>query len=404
MTRSRSLRRPPSPDRSPGVAEAAPAGAHGHERPDDPDQPCPDLLYPDHPDSASEDADPEDIIGIGAEGAEPAARSGSAAARHVTIGPEDAAGRLDKALTGVLGDLSRSRLRMLIEAGYVSSGGRTIDDPSARVKPGQSFDIIIPDPEPAAPEPQPLPLVIVYEDEDVLVVDKPPGLVVHPAAGNRDHTLVNALLAHCAGRLSGIGGVMRPGIVHRLDKDTSGLMVVAKTDAAHAALAAQFADRSLSRTYLAVVRGVPQPPEGVIEAPIGRSPVDRKKMAVVGRGGKSALTRYRTLRRFGAAAGVASGAGAAAALVECTLATGRTHQIRVHLASIGHPVLGDPLYGGAAGRGGGAAGRPGLPPFPRQALHAAALRFFHPRTRQEIRLEAEVPHDMKGLLKTLEAL
>ena len=283
-------------------------------------------------------------------------------------------------------------MQALIAAGNVSSGGRTIGDASARVKPGQTFDILIPEPEPAEPVAQAIDLTIVFEDDDLLVVDKPPGLVVHPAPGNPDKTLVNALLAHCAGRLSGIGGVLRPGIVHRLDKDTSGLMVVAKTDLAHAGLSAQFADRTLSRTYLAVVDGVPATETGEIDSPIGRSPRNRKKMAVVRRGGKPALTRYRLLRRLG-------GEGRrAASLIECTLATGRTHQIRVHLASIGHPVVGDPLY---RGRRTDLAETDPLRRFPRQALHAAALSFVHPRDGGERRFTAEMPEDMRALIEEL---
>ena len=298
-------------------------------------------------------------------------------------------GRLDKALADALPALSRSRLRALIEAGHVSCGGRTIDNPSNRVKPGQTFEIMLPHPEPAEPLPQAMDLRIVYEDEAVLVLDKPAGLVVHPAAGNRDRTLVNALLAHCGDTLSGVGGVARPGIVHRLDKDTSGLMVVAKTDMAHRALSAQFADRTLSRTYLALVRGVPIPAAGVIDRPIGRDPRNRKRMAVVSRNGKPALTRYRVMACFGG-----DERPAPVSLVECALSTGRTHQIRVHMASIGHPILGDPLYGGrrTVEEGSG---------IGRQALHAACLRFVHPSSGKMMQWESEPPEDFERLVSHL---
>jgi len=295
--------------------------------------------------------------------------------------------RPDKGLAAALGDVSRSRLKALIEGGSVTADGRTVMDPAEPVKPGGVYQVIVPPPVPCDPVPQAIALSIVYEDESLLVLNKPPGLVVHPAAGNPDRTLVNALLAHCAGRLSGIGGVVRPGIVHRLDKDTSGLMVVAKTDAAHAALSAQFADRSLSRDYLAVVRGVPHPRAGVIDAPIGRDPAHRKRMAVVARGGRPAVTRYRVL----------SASGTAAALVECRLETGRTHQIRVHLAARGHPVVGDALYGRAA------AGAPhAIRAFPRQALHAARLRFVHPTRAETMVFERAPPPDMQQLIAELE--
>ncbi len=318
---------------------------------------------------------------------------------RICVVPAAAAGdRLDKVLTAALTDLSRSRLRALLDQGCVQSAGQTITDPSQRVKPGQTFAILIPDPVPARPEPQALPLEIVYEDEDVLVVDKPPGLVVHPAPGNQDGTLVNALLAHCGDSLAGIGGVCRPGIVHRLDKDTSGLLVVAKSDRAHAGLSSQFGDRSIHRTYVAAVWGLPSPRDGEISGNIGRSSADRKKMAVVNGGGKPALTRYRMLRGF----------GAAAALVECRLETGRTHQIRVHLASIGYPLVGDPLYGRSR-----TAARSKLVPcavqaslfgFPRQALHARRLEFRHPVTGQTLAFEAALPDDMRRLLECLERI
>ena len=254
------------------------------------------------------------------------------------VPPESGGQRLDKALAAGLPGLSRSRVQALLEQGCVRDGsGRAVTDPSMKVKPGQTFDVFIPEAEPAQPEAQDIPLDVVYEDEDVLVIDKPAGMVVHPAAGNPDGTLVNALLAHCGDSLSGIGGVRRPGIVHRLDKDTSGLMVVAKNDRAHHALTEQFSGRTLSRTYRALVWGVPSPREGRIEGNIGRSSTDRKKMAVVTGGGKHAATRYRVVRSF----------GTALALVECTLETGRTHQIRVHAQHIGHPVAGDDKYGDA---------------------------------------------------------
>jgi len=315
--------------------------------------------------------------------------------------------RLDRMLAAALPAHSRSRLKALIEAGHVrmvpahddapggASDGAVITDPSYRVKQGQIFDIFVPDPVPATPQPQAMALQIVYEDGDVIVIDKPAGLVVHPAPGNPDRTLVNALLAHCGEELAGIGGVRRPGIVHRLDKDTSGLMVIAKTEAAHAALSEQFAGRTIERAYLALVWGVPSPREGEIEGNIGRGPRDRKKMAVRRTGGKPALTRYRVLKRF----------GAAASLVECRLATGRTHQIRVHMAYKGHPVIGDPVYGGgltparrrAAGPAAEAIGMLG-----RQALHAAVLGFDHPRGTGRMRFEIKLPFDLNQLVSSLE--
>ncbi|WP_084536802.1 RluA family pseudouridine synthase [Azospirillum halopraeferens] len=338
---------------------------------------------------------------------DPGAAAGPAAggsARHAgTVPPEAAGERLDKVLAAHVPELSRSRIRALLEQGHVRLDGRTIADPSQRVKPGQSFDVFVPEAAPALPEAQDIPLTVVYEDEDVLVIDKPPGLVVHPAAGNPDGTLVNALLAHCRDTLSGIGGVRRPGIVHRLDKDTSGLMVVARNDRAHHALTAQFSDRSLSRTYHALVWGVPSPREGTVDANIGRCPADRKKMAVVGEpAGKRAVTRYRVLRAF----------GRGAALVECTLETGRTHQIRVHMAHIGHPVVGDPLYGRgrpARARGANAAALPepardALVGFPRQALHAVAIAFVHPASGETVRFSVGLPDDFRGLIDALERI
>ena len=256
--------------------------------------------------------------------------------------PEDKAGaRLDRVLADALPALSRTRLKGLIAAGHVrrrgrSRGGIGGTPPLAadtRVRTGEVFAVAVPAAAPAAPAAQPMKLSVVYEDDDIIVVDKPAGLVVHPAPGNPDRTLVNALIAHCGDSLSGIGGIARPGIVHRLDKDTSGLMVVAKNDAAHHSLARQLAERRIERVYDAVVWGVPSPRRGTITGNIGRSPANRKKMAVVPKGGKAALTRYAVTRTF----------GALASLVECRLASGRTHQIRVHMAAIGHPVNGDPL-------------------------------------------------------------
>ena len=305
--------------------------------------------------------------------------------------PDDLANqRTDKALAVLasmeMPTLSRARIQALLAEGHVSLDGKPISDASHKVKAGEVYTLILPPLERAEPEAQEIELTVVYEDDDVIVIDKPAGMVVHPAPGNRDMTLVNALLAHCGDSLSGIGGVARPGIVHRLDKDTSGLMVVAKNDAAHQALASQFADRSLSRTYHAVVWGVPVPSAGSIDAPLGRSSKDRKKMAVMTKG-KVALTYYRLVHNYGIAS-----------LVECKLATGRTHQIRVHMAHIKHPVVGDPAYGG--GRSGKLA--EALRDFPRQALHAIGLQFIHPRTGMLKKFASKLPKDMRVLIKGLE--
>ncbi|MDD3370503.1 MAG: RluA family pseudouridine synthase [Alphaproteobacteria bacterium] len=311
--------------------------------------------------------------------------------------PEDLEGvRTDKAIVALAAaqaaSLSRSRIQNLLENGFLSLSGKPVRDASRKVKAGESYALTVPPPEKAEPEAQEMDIDVVFEDSDVIVIDKKAGLVVHPAPGNRDKTLVNALLAHCEGSLSGIGGVARPGIVHRLDKDTSGLMVVAKNDAAHQALAAQFADRSLSRTYRAVVWGVPVPPAGSVDAPIGRSPKDRKKMAVTGKG-KPALTHYRVLKDYGFAS-----------LVECKLATGRTHQIRVHMAHIKNPVIGDPAYG--KGRAKGAKMdkdlAKALSEFPRQALHAVEIHFVHPRTGKTKTFSSKLPKDIQALVKKLE--
>lgn len=302
--------------------------------------------------------------------------------------------RLDRLLARRFGDLSRTRLKHLVEAGRVSVDGATIKDPSLRVKPGQRCELIVPAPIADAPEAQAMALDIRYEDAELIVLEKPAGLVVHPAPGNPDRTLVNALLAHCGESLAGIGGVRRPGIVHRLDKDTSGLMVVAKTDHAHAALAADFAARRIERSYLGVTWGVPQPREGEISGAIGRNPANRKTMAVVTRGGRSAITRYRVDRLF----------KDVAALVQCRLATGRTHQIRVHLAAHGNPLIGDPVYGRSRGRRRALATplRAAVESFPRQALHAASLGLKHPASGEWLQFQSELPSDMKELINILE--
>jgi 23S rRNA pseudouridine1911/1915/1917 synthase len=328
--------------------------------------------------------------------------AGEQGTRHVVeAGAADAGARLDRVLAGRLPGVSRSRLKALIENGNVTlagaAGAVAVRAPAARVKPGQTFAIFVPDSVPAAPEAEAIPLAILYEDAAVVVLDKPAGLVVHPAPGNLEGTLVNALIHHCGASLTGIGGVRRPGIVHRLDKDTSGVMVVAKTEAAHASLSAQFKARTVERAYRALVWGRPRPPAGEIEGAIGRDPRNRKRMAVTARG-KPGLTRYRTIRAY----------GSIASLLECRLATGRTHQIRVHLAHLGHPVMGDPTYGGGAT----AARRRRLPPevadavsrLPGQALHAASLGFFHPATGERVRFETNLPKEMKALIALLEAL
>lgn len=314
---------------------------------------------------------------------------------QVTAEAADAGERLDRLIATRQPDLTRSRAKALIEAGRVGvAGGETISEPSYRVKPGQTFAIFVPEPVAAIPLPQHIDLDIVYEDADLIVVNKPAGLVVHPAEGNPDGTLVNALLAHCGSSLSGIGGVRRPGIVHRLDKDTTGLMVVAKNDATHQALAADLEARRVERVYQALVWGMPAPREGEISGNIGRHPVDRKRMAVLKRGGRAALTRYRVVRAV----------GAAASLLECRLATGRTHQIRVHLASIGHPVVGDPVYGRATPARLARlspAGRTAAQAFERQALHAWQLSFRHPGRGETMRWSVAPPADMADLLEKM---
>jgi 23S rRNA pseudouridine1911/1915/1917 synthase len=297
--------------------------------------------------------------------------------------------RLDKALAAVLPDLSRERVKALIAAGSVSRAGLAVRDPAVKAKAGEAFTLAIAEAAPADAEAQDIPLVVAYEDEHLIVVDKPAGLVVHPAAGNLDGTLVNALLHHCHGQLSGIGGVARPGIVHRIDKDTSGLIVAAKHDRAHEGLAVQFARHSIDRRYKAIVAGVPLRDAGTVDAPLARSPHDRKKMAIVqGSHARRAVTHWRVETKL-----------RTAALMECRLETGRTHQVRVHMASIGHPLLGDPVYGRSGGRHDTILKELG---FRRQALHAAVLGFDHPITSRALVLQSTIPPDMQRLFRSLD--
>jgi 23S rRNA pseudouridine1911/1915/1917 synthase len=315
------------------------------------------------------------------------------AGRHIVTFDQDAAGeRLDRALAAALPGLTRSRVKALIESRRVAlADGATVEEPSRKVKTGERFVVDIPEPEPAEPAAQARDLDILYEDTDLLVLNKPAGLVVHPAPGNPDGTLVNALIAHCGASLSGIGGVRRPGIVHRLDKDTSGVMVVAKNDEAHQRLSRMFAAHDLTRIYRAVVWGAPTAKRGVIEAAIGRHPVDRKRMAVRKTSGRAALTEYWLEQRFGPPL------KPVASLVGAKLGTGRTHQVRVHLAHLGCPVVGDPVYG----RRRNAAGPEALKSFERQALHAAVLEFRHPRSGRQMTFASELPQDIKTLVARL---
>lgn len=316
-------------------------------------------------------------------------------------GAEHQGRRLDRFLSDLLPQLSRTRVQALIKEGHVTSRGATIEDAKYRVKPGERFTLVIP---PAAETDigaEAIPLDVVYEDDALIVIDKPAGLVVHPGAGNPRGTLVNALIAHCGKSLSGIGGVARPGIVHRLDKDTSGLMVIAKTDQAHRGLAEQFADHGrtgqLERGYLALVWGAPQMPQGKIDAPVGRHPSSRTKMAVLPGKGRAAATYWRVLERFGPKN------TPIASLIECRLETGRTHQVRVHLAHIGHPLIGDPLYGrGFKSKLGKLPGKlqSELATLDRQALHAARLAFIHPVSGTLLRFNSPFP---RGLTEIVDA-
>ena len=313
--------------------------------------------------------------------------------------------RLDRFLSERLPNLSRTRVQTLIRQGHALRGGATIEDVKYRVKPGDRFELTLPPAVPSELGAESIPLTIVYEDDQLIVTDKPAGLVVHPGAGHATGTLVNALIAHCGASLSGIGGVARPGIVHRLDKDTSGLMVIAKTDQAHHALAAQFADHGrtgeLERGYFALVWGAPNRPQGVIDAPIGRHPTSRTKMAALKDRGREAVTHWRAVATFG------RGKEKIASLLECTLETGRTHQVRVHLSAIGHPLIGDSLYG------------PGfksklrklpepvqekLAGFNRQALHAAQLSFVHPVSGTLLEFNSPLPEDFAMIVQALKEL
>jgi 23S rRNA pseudouridine1911/1915/1917 synthase len=325
----------------------------------------------------------------------------------VTILPEEEGGRLDRVLAARIPSLSRSRLKALILGGHVTVAGtvagRTILDPAAPVKSGDSVSINLPPPEEPKPAGEEIPLDIVYEDDDLIVIDKPKGLVVHPAAGHATGTLVNALIAHCGDSLSGIGGVRRPGIVHRLDKDTTGLMVVAKNDRAHRALSAQFANKGesgLERGYLAFVWGAPDRPRGTIDAPLDRHPHNREKRAVR-EGGREAVTHWEVVERFPGADGKP-----VASLLACTLETGRTHQIRVHLAHIGHPIMGDATYStGFKTKTAllGPESQAALAALGRQALHAYLLAIEHPNTAENLAFQSELPGDLRRLRDALRA-
>ena len=330
--------------------------------------------------------------------------------------PDPVPGRLDKALAAAVPEaagLSRSRLARLIAAGAVTRAGVALTDPSGKVAAGEVLEVALPAPEPSHDAPQALPLAVLFEDDDLIVIDKPAGMVVHPAPGSRDGTLVNALLHHCGPSLAGVGGARRPGIVHRLDKDTSGVLVAAKSDRAHHGLSEQFAAHSVERHYAALVHGVPERAEarlaglpgvgfeegGVlrIATRLGRHPVDRQRQAVLKAGGRHAVTRARIEARFGSPP--------ALALIDCWLETGRTHQIRVHMAHVGHPLIGDPVYGGRRrlpARALSEAAAQAVATFPRQALHAATLGFTHPLTGARMRFAAPLPPDMAALIAALE--
>lgn len=326
----------------------------------------------------------------------------------IIVGVDHNGQRLDRFIATQLPELSRSRIRDLIRAGQVSRANQTIIEPDYRVKPDEIFNIAVPEAIPAEPEPENIALHVLYEDEALIVIDKQAGLVVHPAAGHWSGTLVNALIAHCGDSLSGIGGVKRPGIVHRLDKDTTGVMVVAKTDAAHHGLSAQFADHGregmLERRYLAMVWGVPSPRKGEIVTNIGRHSTNRLKMAVLKNGGKTAITEYNVSATL--TKDLKKQPARVVSIVECTLKTGRTHQIRVHMAHIGCPVIGDPLYGSgflSKTRALPEKAQSAIISLERQALHAAVLGFIHPTLGKYMQFQSELPADMLEVIRALES-
>jgi 23S rRNA pseudouridine1911/1915/1917 synthase len=352
------------------------------------------------------------LQGASARAAESVPDAGSASpaeTRRDLVVPDDGAPeRLDRVLARAVPDLSRSRLQALIRDGRVTVADAVVRDPSVKAGAGARIALIVPAAVAAEPEAEAIALAVVYEDDDLVVIDKPAGLVVHPAAGHARGTLVNALIAHCGDSLSGIGGVRRPGIVHRLDKDTSGLLVVAKNDRAHGALAAQFADHGrsgpLERAYLAPVWGVPEPRRGRVSTDLGRSPQNREKMAVLATGrGRAAITHYAVEEVF-AANSATAGAPPLASLVRCSLETGRTHQIRVHMAHLGHPLLGDATYGAGFKTKANrlpAPAQEALADLGRQALHAAVLGFKHPSTGEPLRFESAPPPDLARLMQAL---
>ncbi|WP_300390425.1 RluA family pseudouridine synthase [Henriciella sp.] len=329
-----------------------------------------------------------------------------------TASPADNGTRLDRYLSEQFADLSRSRAKALVKEGAVTANGALADDPKAPVRPGMTYEIDMPPPVPATPEPEDIPLDVLFEDEHLILVNKPAGMAVHPAPGSWQGTLVNALLHHCKGELPGIGGVERPGIVHRIDKNTTGVLAVAKTEAAHAGLSKLFKKHDIERTYRAITRGAPRPLVGTVDMAIARSTADRKKMAVVrdeeSEVGRHAVTHYKALETFGE---LDKGTGLpAAALMECRLETGRTHQIRVHMAHIGAPLIGDPTYARYRGIKAYGSGEAFIAAttlarkFDRQALHAASLGFVHPVTGEDIFAEAPLPEDMAELLVALRAM